>query len=122
LHGKELQGPLLEISDLFRLGGTNSLRGYRENQFLGSRIFWSNTEYRLLLTQRTFAFLFFDTGYYLRKGDELLKVEENSAFKIGYGLGINLETGLGILAVSYALAKGETFSEGKIHFGLVNEF
>lgn len=122
LHGKELQGSLLEISDLFRLGGTNSLRGYRENQFLGSRIFWSNAEYRLLLTQRTFAFLFFDTGYYLRKKDELLKVEENSAFKIGYGLGINLETGLGILAVSYALAKGETFSEGKIHFGLVNEF
>lgn len=122
LHGKELQGTLLEVSDLYRLGGTNSLRGYRENQFVGSRIFWSNTEYRLLLTQRTYAFLFFDTGYYLRKANEYLKIQESSAFKIGYGLGLSLETGLGILAVSYALAKGESFSEGKIHFGLINDF
>lgn len=121
-HGKELQGTLLEVSDLYRLGGTNSLRGYRENQFVGSRIFWSNTEYRLLLTQRTYAFLFFDTGYYLRKANEYLKIQESSAFKIGYGLGLSLETGLGILAVSYALAKGESFSEGKIHFGLINDF
>ncbi len=122
LHGKELQGTLLEVSDLYRLGGTNSLRGYRENQFVGSRIFWSNTEYRLLLTQRTYAFLFFDTGYYLRKANEYFKIQESSAFKIGYGLGLSLETGLGILAVSYALAKGESFSEGKIHFGLINDF
>ena len=52
-------GPFFEESDLYRLGGTNTLRGYRENQFLGSRIFWSNLEYRFLLTQRTFAFRIF---------------------------------------------------------------
>lgn len=122
LHGKELQGDLMELSDLFRLGGANTLRGYRENQFLGSRIFWSNLEYRFLLSRRTYLFSFFDMGYYLRKADEKLKIEENSATKIGYGLGINLETGLGVLSVSFALAKGDSFSEGKIHFGIVNEF
>ena len=36
--------------------------------------------------------------------------------------GINLETGLGILGVSYALGKGNSLSEGKIHFGIINEF
>jgi outer membrane protein insertion porin family len=122
VHAKELQASQFETSDLYFLGGTNTLRGYRENQFQGSRIAWSNTEYRYLLSRRTFAFLFFDSGYYLRKRDEQRQILENSGFKIGYGVGLNLETGLGVIAVSFALAKGESFSEGKIHFGLINEF
>ena len=28
----------------------------------------------------------------------------------------------GMLAVSYALAKGDNFNQGKIHFGLIGEF
>jgi outer membrane protein insertion porin family len=122
LNGKELRGDLLEDSDLFRLGGTNTLRGYREDQFLGSRIFWSNFEYRFLLTRRTFAFAFFDTGYYLRNDDDARNIAKSEAFNIGYGIGLNIETGLGVLGVSFALAKGDSFGEGKIHFGLVNEF
>lgn len=122
LHGKELRGDLIEISDMFYLGGTNTLRGYQENQFLGSRIFWSNLEYRFLLSPRTFTFLFFDTGYFLRKADESRNITELSDFLIGYGLGLNLETSFGVITVSYALAKGDPFNEGKIHFGLVNDF
>jgi outer membrane protein insertion porin family len=122
INGKELQGTFFEESDLFRLGGTNSLRGYREDQFLGNRIFWSNLEYRFFLTRRTFAFLFFDTGYYLRNASEQKQLQKLEEFKTGYGLGLNLETAIGVLAVSFALAKGDSFSEGKIHFGIVNEF
>lgn len=122
LHGKELRGPFFEISDLYRLGGANSLRGYREDQFLGSRIFWSNFEYRLLLTRRTFGFLFFDTGYFFRKEEPSRNILKSEDFKIGYGLGLNIETGFGVLGVSYALAQGDSFSEGKIHFGLINDF
>jgi outer membrane protein insertion porin family len=122
LHGKLLKGPLLEASDLFRLGGANTLRGYVEDQFLGSIVAWSNLEYRLLLTQRSYAFLFFDTGYYQRDADAQLGIDRNSAFKIGYGLGLSLETKLGLLSVSFAMAKGDSFSEGKIHFGIVSEF
>lgn len=122
LNGKELRGPFFEQSDLFRLGGTKTLRGYREDQFLGNRIFWSNLEYRLFLSTRTYAFLFFDTGYFLRNADIERNIAKQEDFKIGYGLGINLQTGIGMLAVSYALAKGDSFSEGKIHFGIVNEF
>jgi outer membrane protein assembly factor BamA len=122
LHAKELSGPFFEISDLYRLGGTNSLRGYREDQFLGSRIFWSNLEYRFLLTRRTFAFLFFDTGYFFRKAEPERDILKSEGFKVGYGLGLNIETGLGVLGVSFALGEGDSFSEGKIHFGLINEF
>jgi outer membrane protein insertion porin family len=117
-----LKGSFFENSDLFRLGGTNSLRGYREDQFLGARILWTNLEYRLLLTRRTFAFLFFDTGYYLREADVERNILKSEDFLYGYGLGLNIETGLGVLGVSFALGEGDSFSDGKIHFGLVNEF
>lgn len=122
INGRELRGPSFENSDLFRLGGTSTLRGYREEQFLGSRILWTNFEYRFLLTRRTFAFAFFDTGYYLRNAEperNILKLED---FLYGYGLGLNLETELGVLAVSFALGEGDSFTDGKIHFGIVNEF
>jgi len=122
LTGKEMRGPFFEQSDLFRLGGTKSLRGYREDQFLGNRIFWSNLEYRFFLTNRTYAFLFFDTGYFLRNEDIERSIVKQEDFKTGYGLGINLETAIGMLAVSFALANGDSFSEGKIHFGIINEF
>jgi outer membrane protein insertion porin family len=122
LNGRELRGNFFEQSDLFRLGGTLSLRGYREEQFLGSRIGWTNLEYRLLLSRRTFAFLFFDTGYYFLQEDLSRNISKSEGFKIGYGLGLNLETSLGVLGVSFALAKGDSFGDGKIHFGIINEF
>jgi outer membrane protein insertion porin family len=122
VHGRELRGDNVELSDLYFLGGTNSLRGYREKQFQGNRILWSNLEYRLLLSKRSFAVLFFDSGYFLRNEDKQKNIPENSSFKIGYGFGLNIETGLGVLGVSFALAKGDSFGEGKIHFGIINEF
>lgn len=121
-HGKELRGSFFEDSDLFQLGGTNTLRGYRENQFLGSRIGWTNLEYRLLLTRRTFAFLFFDTGYFYRKPEPERDILKQEGFRTGYGIGMNIETGVGVLSVSFAMAAGDSFSDGKIHFGIVNEF
>ncbi len=122
LHGRELRGSFFEDADLFRLGGTSSLRGYLENQFLGSRVGWSNLEYRFLLTRRSYIFTFFDTGYFLRNAEPDRNIEKLEGFKMGYGLGLSVETGLGVLAVSFALGKGDSFSQGKIHFGIINEF
>ena len=122
VNGKELRGPYFEQSDLWYFGGTNTVRGYREEQFLASRIAWSNLEYRLMLTQRSYTFLFFDAGYYLREADIERSIPKNEDFIFGYGLGITVETGIGLLGVSFALAHGDSFSEGKIHFGIINEF
>jgi outer membrane protein insertion porin family len=122
LHGRELRGSFFEDADLFRLGGTSSLRGYLENQFLGSRIGWSNLEYRFLITRRSYIFTFFDAGYFLRNAEPDRNIEKLEGFKTGYGLGLSVETGLGVLAVSFALGNGDSFSQGKIHFGIINEF
>lgn len=122
LHGRELRSSSFEVSDLYRFGGTNTLRGYSENQFLANRLLWTNVEYRMLMSRRTYGFLFFDSGYYLRSAGPERNIPRTSGIKTGYGLGINLETGFGILSVSYALGQGDTFSQGKIHLGLVNEF
>lgn len=122
VNAREMRGSTFENSDLYKLGGTNSLRGYREEQFLGSRIFWSNLEYRALLTRRSYGFIFFDTGYYFRPEEIDKNIPKSEEFLYGFGLGLNLETALGVLRVSYALGEGDTFSDGKIHFGVLNEF
>jgi len=122
LHGRELRSEKIEVSDLFRFGGTNTLRGYREDQFLASRLLWSNLEYRFSLARRSYLYGFFDAGYYLKPKDDSRKTEEISGVKTGYGIGVRIETALGIIGVSYALGQGDSFSQGKIHFGLVNDF
>jgi outer membrane protein insertion porin family len=122
VHLRELRGGNYGISDFYFLGGTNSLRGYRERQFYGNRIIWSNLEYRFLLSLKSYAFVFYDNGYFLRSEDISKSIFETSSFKMGYGFGIKIETGIGVLGVSFALAKGDSFSDGKIHFGIVNEF
>jgi outer membrane protein assembly factor BamA len=122
VNGRELRGPFFEISDLWKLGGTSSVRGYREEQFLASRVAWTNLEYRFLLTRRSYAFLFFDSGYYLREADPERGIQKSEDVIYGYGLGITVETGIGLLGVSFGLAQGDSFSDGKIHFGIINEF
>jgi len=121
-HAREMWGDNIEISDMYRFGGTNSLRGYREDQFAGNRVLWTNIEYRYLLGRRSYAFIFTDVAYYLRNALPQLGLDEISAWKVGYGLGITFETALGLLGVSYALGEGDSFSKGKIHFGLIGEF
>lgn len=126
LHGRDIKGIDIDVSDLYRFGGANTLRGYRENQFLGSRVLWSNTEYRFLTGKRSFVFGFFDLGYYFRLGNLLVESEiittSIESVKYGYGIGIRFETALGIIGVSFALGKGDNFNQAKIHFGLVSEF
>lgn len=122
LHGVEIRSPRFETADLFRLGGINSVRGYREGQFLASRTAWTNIELRYSLTRRSFAALFYDMGYYRRPADDFYNVPAQEGFLYGYGLGIRVETALGMFGVSYALGKGDSILEGKIHFGLVNDF
>ncbi len=122
VHGVEIRSPKFENSDFFRLGGSKTVRGYREEQFLASRAGWVNFELRYSLTRKTFASIFYDAGYYEKPQDEITLSPEQKAFIFGYGLGIRIETPLGIFGVSYALGKGDSMLEGKVHFGLINDF
>ena len=122
LHGVEIRSPKFENADFYRLGGSRTVRGYREEQFLASRAAWANFEIRYSLTRKTFASIFYDAGYYKKPQDELTLSPEQKGFIFGYGLGIRIETPLGIFGVSYALSKGDSMLEGKVHFGLINDF
>lgn len=118
LNGKVILGDGISISDLFRFGGSNTLRGYEENQFSGSKIFWSNLEYRFFISYFDFISAFLDYGYYFRD----IMNEKVSRFKYGYGMGMAFNTQLGLLKISYALGEGDSFSRGKIHFGVESGF
>lgn len=122
LRYQEVSGDNLETNDFYRLGGNTDLRGYRENQFLASRILMANLEYRFLTGGRTFIYPFFDIAYYKRDANPVSRITADEQVKAGYGAGVYLETGAGMLRVEYGLAKGDSFSEGKIHFGIVSEF
>jgi hypothetical protein len=49
----------------------------------------------------------------------LVKEEMN---RIGYGAGLRIDTPLGLIGVSLAFGKGDTFGTAKLHIRLANEF
>ena len=123
VHGKQISSSRLELSDLFQFGGTTTLRGYRENQFFASQIAYLNSEYRFLTGRASSLFGFVDGGYFSRPADSLIKsIERQEKSLYGFGIGARIETGLGIMNISYALGQGDSFSNGKIHVGIINEF
>jgi outer membrane protein insertion porin family len=122
VSARDYRSSAVDVGDLFRLGGANTLRGYREGQFLGSTIAWANLEYRLLTGQRSFAFAFLDLGYAATPVRPEAGLTGDEFRRIGYGAGARVDTPLGLIGVSLAFGKGDTFSSGKLHLRLVNEF
>ncbi|MGB9697159.1 MAG: BamA/OMP85 family outer membrane protein [Ignavibacteria bacterium] len=119
---QEVKSDKLENADYFRIGGNKNIRGYREEQFLASRLAYGNTEFRYSISRRGFLFALFDYGYYYRQSDEVLNIPKQEGFLYGYGVGLRVETAIGLVGVSYSLGKGDGPIEGKINFGLINEF
>ncbi|MFQ5649909.1 MAG: outer membrane protein assembly factor [bacterium] len=124
LHGREVTSDeaVIDITDQYRLGGTRTLRGYREQQFRGSRIAWSNFEYRYILGPKSRFFAFFDLGYFFREERVAGGKISLDGVNVGYGFGLRLDTRLGFFGIDYGLGDGDSFSDGKVHIGLTNEF
>ncbi len=120
IHGRQITSSeaIIPLAEHFRLGGTRTLRGYREEQFRGSRLAWVNLEYRYLLSRRSRLFLFGDGGYYSRREIS----GEIKGVRSGYGFGMRIETRLGIMGVDYGLGEGSGLMAGLIHVSLLNEF
>jgi outer membrane protein insertion porin family len=119
-NGSHIEGDRdqLQLSDHFWFGGFGSLRGYRENQFHGTSVSWVNLEYRFILGRNSRVFLFNDWGFYQYEDAAGIKND----ILAGYGVGIRFDTPLGVMGVDYGLGRGDTFSTGKIHFGIINSF
>ncbi|MCS6988708.1 MAG: BamA/TamA family outer membrane protein [Chloroherpetonaceae bacterium] len=122
-RGEAILADEIQFSDLMRFGGAQSLRGYREQQFLASQLMWLNLEHRFLLSRKTFIFGFCDIGYFFKPRNPLNALDGSlRGWRRGVGVGARVDTPLGILAISYALGEGDTFATGKVHFGVVSAF
>jgi outer membrane protein assembly factor BamA len=112
----------LLANEVFRLGGQKSLRGFNELSLLANAYTYANAELRYLLEQNSFLFLFYNHGYLQYETSQL----KSTDFPLGFGAGINFETNLGILSISYALGKQQNnplnLRQGKIHFGITALF
>ena len=113
----------LPVSELYFFGGANSLRGYREEQFYGSTVAYSNLEMRWIIGRYSRIFLFNDWGYNERNitgisGDATL----HHWWHYSYGAGISFETEIGIFGIDYGIAQNTPPANGMFHFRLRNEF
>ncbi len=105
-----------DTSDLFRLGGAQTLRGYDEDRFRGRLVSRSLVEYRYLFDRESYAYLFFDLGYVDQPATpELVAMRD---IYPGYGLGMQFETGIGLINTSLALSTNDNPSQAKVHVGL----
>jgi outer membrane protein assembly factor BamA len=114
-HGREAYTSEDEVPvyDHFFLGGANSVRGYREEQFSGFRVGWVNLEARFGLARNSYVYPFVDVGYYLGANSETV---------VGYGFGLSVGTRLGVLGLDYGLGEGDGPLDGKVHLKLTGEF
>lgn len=111
-----------QLNDLWRIGGTKSLRGYREDQFYVKSYLWGDLEYRFLLDAQSFLFVFGSGGWLWVPVDDPVrsKDERNAVRSIGFGLAFR--TNLGQLKFTYAKSPEDPFSNAKVHVGLSSGF
>lgn len=120
-RGVESTGGAPPLADQYYLGGTGSLRGYREEQFHGERVWWVRSELRYRLAVRSRAYAFADAGGYWFQGRDGAPGASDTL--VGAGVGVALETrGSGIVRFELALGRGDGFSDAKVHVGLDQEF
>jgi outer membrane protein assembly factor BamA len=111
-----LLGQRYDDSDLFRVGGAATLRGYDEGQFRGNVVSRALFEYRYQLDPTSFAFIFSDVGYVRRP--ETPGVVADERMLVGYGIGMQYRTPLGLVTASYALNPDDGPTRGRVHVGL----
>ena len=104
------------FSDLFRVGGATSLRGYRENQFRGASVGWANIEYRFITGKISRLFVFTDIGFISDRQ------QEGDISRYSYGAGIRTSTALGQIGIDFGIGEDDSFSNGKIHLSLNGAF
>ena len=103
-----------EISEFnqYRIGGQNSLRGYRDYQFRGDRVFSGTVEYRFPIIKKVQGAIFTDWGSVWNTGF----VPKD--FYGSYGVGLSVTTPLGPIRLDY----GRGSQGGRVHFSVGGSF
>lgn len=112
----------MPLSQRFSVGGPSTLRGYEDGQFRGNSMLRASLEYRVPVAKRVSLLGFIDSGYAWDK-----RVEDNfdlSKIKVGYGVGVRLQTPIGPVKLDYGFGKRDDDGsyKGKFHFSFGGSF
>ncbi|MFW6309265.1 MAG: BamA/OMP85 family outer membrane protein, partial [bacterium] len=105
----------LSTGQKFRIGGSETLRGYDYGDFSGEHLFLTNLEYRFPLEDNFTGVLFGDMGH-VWDYDQAVKMED---LKYAVGLGIRMNTPVGQLRLDYGW---NDKAQGKPHFSIGQTF
>jgi len=121
-NGGWFQSPNYFQNELFQIGGFRLLRGFDEESIYTNLYAVGTFEYRYLLGQNSWYFVFTDAGY--------AQYQSNTTnfhhTYLGIGTGLAFETKTGIFNISYAVGKRNDLNfdlrQSKIHIGFVSLF
>jgi len=97
----------LTESELYRLGGPGTVRGYREDEFFSTQLGWFGSELRYRLDRASSVYPFVDAGVY---HDSL-----GWQVKPSYGIGTRVATRAGVFGFDYGVAFRDSPLRGKVH-------
>ncbi len=113
----------LSLSDRYWLGGSTSIRGYREKIFPAIKALWATLEYRLIRGRASRVFVFVDTGYLTNKTRSPEgHYNKKTINRTGYGFGLRIESRAGTLGFDFGLGRGDSLGDGKLHVNLSSSF
>jgi outer membrane protein insertion porin family len=107
----------MPLSQRFSMGGADTLRGYKDDQYRGNSMLRGTVEYRVPLVKKVQGVIFVDSGYaWDKRYDE--RNFDLGLIKVGYGLGIRINSPLGPVKLDYG--RGENGS--RFHFSFGGQF
>ncbi|MGL5206379.1 MAG: BamA/OMP85 family outer membrane protein [Acidaminococcaceae bacterium] len=106
----------MPLSQRFAVGGSDSLRGYKDDQFKGNSMLRGTIEYRVPLMKKVQGVLFTDTGYAWEKNTQ--KNFDLGLMKYSYGVGLRVNSPLGPLRLDYGIGE----DGGRFHFSFGGQF
>lgn len=104
-------------SELFTVGGADTLRGYEDDQFKGKKSYSLTLEYRYPIMKRVQGVVFTDMGSAWDAPD-VPWYSDTKSFNISVGAGVRLSTPIGPVRLDYGYGK----KEGKFHFSFGGQF
>jgi hypothetical protein len=113
-------------SDVFRVGGAGSLRGYFEGEYRALAYLVQHVEVGPWLDNRgSRAYLLFDAGWleeWKPRDDGIYGSGGPRPFLWSVGVGLRMPTRGGNLRFDYAVPGGNSIWQGRLHFGLAGRF
>lgn len=106
----------MPLSQRFTMGGSDTLRGYEDDQFRGNSMLKATLEYRFPIVKKVQGVLFTDNGYAWDKRHE--DKFDMGLLKNSYGVGLRINSPLGPVKLDYGYGE----DGGKFHFSFGGQF